>query len=298
MLASVSSGLSPSALVCIKDSLEQTGHDLLKAFICNAVNKKENQIHMFCYENSVKKWKSNLKNYNTDNVHLHDCFTDHRGWLQSETNEELQENKKDYCILSIIQQLESIKTNKNVIIIDSLTPLIINIGFTKCYRELHYLSRHKNVLQCICLVHEDALPDSHTVLPYLDHLATSNIRIGIPTRGSNGNPVASITHKKLGGKIINEIEFYTIDSNCRVTSQKLEPVNDKIVEKSVEVTDNTLPQNLTTFKLSLGNQEKQARSELVLPYVRINKEKGGKVFYQPDAADDWDEEDPDDDLDI
>lgn len=25
---------------------------------------------------------------------------------------------------------------------------------------------------------------------------------------------------------------------------------------------------------------------------------GGKVFYQPDAVDDWDDEDPDDDLDI
>jgi hypothetical protein len=33
-------------------------------------------------------------------------------------------------------------------------------------------------------------------------------------------------------------------------------------------------------------------------FIRVNSEKGGKVFYQPDAADDWDEEDPDDDLDI
>ena len=46
--------------------------------------------------------------------------------------------------LSIIQQLQITNTNKNIIIIDSLTPLIMNIGFTKCYRELHYLSRSKN----------------------------------------------------------------------------------------------------------------------------------------------------------
>jgi len=32
--------------------------------------------------------------------------------------------------------------------------------------------------------------------------------------------------------------------------------------------------------------------------VRVKSEKGGRVFYQPDAADDLDEEDPDDDLDI
>jgi hypothetical protein len=33
-------------------------------------------------------------------------------------------------------------------------------------------------------------------------------------------------------------------------------------------------------------------------FVRENSDKGGRVFYQPDAADDLDEEDPDDDLDI
>jgi hypothetical protein len=32
--------------------------------------------------------------------------------------------------------------------------------------------------------------------------------------------------------------------------------------------DSELPQDLTTFKLSLGEQEKQARSQLVLPYLR------------------------------
>jgi len=34
------------------------------------------------------------------------------------------------------------------------------------------------------------------------------------------------------------------------------------------VDESGLPLNLTTFRLSLGQQEKQARSQLVLPYVR------------------------------
>lgn len=301
MLASISSGLSPSALICIKDSLQQSGHDLLKAFIQNAIYNKENQIHIFCYENSIARLKNGVKNCNEDNVHFHDCFTDHRGWLQrtSKENEKSEASTKD--TLSIIHQLQNTNTDKNVIIIDSLTPLIMNIGFTKCYRDLHYLSKRKNdfkVLKCICLVHEDVVPDSHVNLPYLDHLATSTIRIEPPTHGSNGNPVAYITHKKLGGKIVNEVELYSIDLDSKVSSQKLLPDTGRILEKSMEVTDNILPQDLTTFKLSLGNQEKRARSELVLPYIRTNKEKGGKVFYQPDAADDWDEEDPDDDLDV
>ena len=32
--------------------------------------------------------------------------------------------------------------------------------------------------------------------------------------------------------------------------------------------DNDLPHDLTTFKLSLGQQEREARSQLVLPYLR------------------------------
>ena len=43
---------------------------------------------------------------------------------------------------------------------------------------------------------------------------------------------------------------------------------------------------------------------MVLPYVKIHEkselsaESGGKIFYDPDDADDFDDEDPDDDLDI
>lgn len=63
-----------------------------------------------------------------------------------------------------------------------------------------------------------------------------------------------------------------------------------------------------TFNLRLSDREREARSHLVLPYTYTAKEKaaqlsgrgetGGQIFYEPDAADDIDEEDPDDDLDI
>lgn len=40
------------------------------------------------------------------------------------------------------------------------------------------------------------------------------------------------------------------------------------VVTGVNKDDTELPQNLTTFKLSLGQGEKEARSQLVLPYLR------------------------------
>ena len=58
----------------------------------------------------------------------------------------------------------------------------------------------------------------------------------------------------------------------------------------------------------MTDDERQARSNLQLPYmyhekktnseVTVHPSGEGKVFYQPDEADDFDDEDPDDDLDI
>ena len=61
-----------------------------------------------------------------------------------------------------------------------------------------------------------------------------------------------------------------------------------------------------TFKLSLTEEQKQARAQLQLPYLlddRIKKTqldlgKKSQIFYQADEVDDLDEEDPDDDLNI
>ncbi len=57
-----------------------------------------------------------------------------------------------------------------------------------------------------------------------------------------------------------------------------------------------------TFDLTLTTREKQDKADVVLPYTRPTGSKvtqgRGAVFYQPDDADDFDESDPDDDLDI
>lgn len=61
-----------------------------------------------------------------------------------------------------------------------------------------------------------------------------------------------------------------------------------------------------TFDLHLSHQEKVARARVVLPYTSAQQEAGlvtphtgsGQIFYQPDEADDFDDSDPDDDLDF
>ena len=79
---------------------------------------------------------------------------------------------------------------------------------------------------------------------------------------------------------------------------------------------------LTTFNLGISGEEKNARQKVVLPFWRDEQKKsqpdtvdeeesvrilpkssscghsGGRIDYTPEEEDDWDDEDPDDDLDV
>ena len=65
------------------------------------------------------------------------------------------------------------------------------------------------------------------------------------------------------------------------------------VEK-IHITEEQMP--TSTFNLQLSEKEKDDRSKLELPFWKDKKE--AKIEYIPDDNDDWDDEDPDDDLDI
>ncbi|PZC83565.1 hypothetical protein B5X24_HaOG207548 [Helicoverpa armigera] len=65
-----------------------------------------------------------------------------------------------------------------------------------------------------------------------------------------------------------------------------------------EEPEKPLPTNLTTFKIEVDQNEKIQKYNLKLPYMSKIHEGESKVYYEPDAVDDWDEEDPDEDLDI
>lgn len=55
-----------------------------------------------------------------------------------------------------------------------------------------------------------------------------------------------------------------------------------------------------SFDLRLSTHEKIVRSQVVLPYTSAQQGEGqaasGQIFYQPDEMDDFDDSDPDDDL--
>lgn len=59
------------------------------------------------------------------------------------------------------------------------------------------------------------------------------------------------------------------------------------------------PESLATFKINVEEEELVARNAMTLPYEKpndIKKSDGPKIVYHPDSDDDFDEEDPDEDL--
>ncbi|XP_063225576.1 elongator complex protein 5 isoform X2 [Bacillus rossius redtenbacheri] len=286
MLSDIINRKLPSRCVLIQDSIEQSGQPLLEAFIQRAVDEDRN-ICIFCFETPVTEIQKSIKGVDRERIQFYDCFYDHRNWLhccgkRSGNTEILEMDSK--CL----QRATLPESDSQIVFIDSLSPLLCGTDLCSCYAQLHALC---NSGQVVCLVHEDVLLDARTTLAGLRHLATTCVRVLPPSPASRGGPVAEVRHLKPGGGVLRQ----------EVTSEKIQSGSGSSV--GTRLPDSSqLPPDLTTFKIDLKQGEKQARSKLVLPYIRPSAEStdvgGGKVFYQPDAADDWDEEDPDDDLDI
>jgi len=148
----------------------------------------------------------------------------------------------------------------------------------------------------IAVVHLDCI-DGQT-LKQFQRLATTTLSI---QRDPSGKKLCSTTHRKLGGKTVRSKELYWFQSGVL----KVEPY----VEKSETQSAEEITDKLTTFNLGTKKSEERAREELVLPFftdqqkssegeVKISSAESNKIYYEPDSGDDWDDEDPDEDLDI
>ncbi|GBC03930.1 hypothetical protein RclHR1_00540040 [Rhizophagus clarus] len=119
--------------------------------------------------------------------------------------------------------------------------------------------------------------------------------------------ICIIEHRKKSGKVLYETNSYHIDeSSGNMIIQLVKDIRDDL--NSENNTPDPTTANLL-FNLSLTESQKKAKNELVLPYVKIqdqyeekNRENtitsGGNIFYEPDKNDDFDDEDPDEDLSI
>lgn len=153
------------------------------------------------------------------------------------------------------------------------------------------LKQNANVRQLFLWINPSCVlsaTDSHVIVPYLEHMSGAVITLRDATN-------LQVLTKKAGGAVGQKYYTYTVSSSRFETIETQKPVLKRPVDESVN------PESLTTFKINFEDEELEARTALKLPYERTTDAPAmdeSRIIYTPDADDDFDEEDPDDDLNI
>ncbi|BFZ00509.1 hypothetical protein BsWGS_03548 [Bradybaena similaris] len=178
------------------------------------------------------------------------------------------------------------------VVIDSLTlHLILKSAPVTC-SFLHNLAAGSQVTQVVALLHRDVHDENTCRL--LEHTAPTVVEL---TSTAGAKYMCCVRHCRPTGKVFTSREYFCIDDSFHISNFGSTASHDSLSQH--------IPQDdLTTklpFNLSLTDAEKDARSKVKLPYLKDggdSEPSSGRIFYQPDEVDDFDEEDPDDDLNI
>ena len=202
--------------------------------------------------------------------------------------------------------LKEVDPIKQIIVIDSLTDLLIfqnPATIASLIRKLKQKASNKAKL--FLVLHRDCLDENTSEA--IQQLATTIIDTEKLDEAETFPKLCKISHRKLGGKMVisKEVVKMDVSGNIKVEAFKEDKSKSKYIDEddSDEVID-----KLTTFNIGTSkNKEKEAKEKLVLPFykeeqregeVKIQGEDPGKIYYEPDSGDDWDDDDPDDDLDF
>ncbi|KAG2176109.1 hypothetical protein INT43_005342 [Umbelopsis isabellina] len=133
------------------------------------------------------------------------------------------------------------------------------------------------------------------------------------TMSNNTTALAKIMWKRKSGKILHETNAIRFDGQRVVVSSAIQ--DEEEPEDELEAPVAADPTANLSFNLTLTDEQRRAKEKLVLPYMKaqnrgvvevdsgdrsgnVEPPSTGSIYYEPDAADDFDDEDPDEDLDI
>uniref|UniRef100_L7M7L7 Elongator complex protein 5 n=1 Tax=Rhipicephalus pulchellus TaxID=72859 RepID=L7M7L7_RHIPC len=274
MLQSLLSQRGTSGLVLINDTLEQRGRLITDSFTNTWANRGHN-VHILSYDREESVIRKCFPPSTIDRIAIHDAFC-----------------TPEKCSPSTWMECFDKVTEPFTIVIDSLSTALVYHPFDDIYMGLLCLLRKIKSLQMIvALLHTD-VHEEHEV-DKLCHLATTTLtpymRDGASTLG------CKTVHRKPGGRVAREDEEFFLKPDLSMTDIK------KVAQKqdAKPVTQQPDPTANLTFNLRLSEEEKAAKDNLVLPYVKTaSSSKGkGEITYVMEREDDFDEEDdPDDDL--
>ncbi|KAI0304868.1 hypothetical protein BC826DRAFT_965189 [Russula brevipes] len=126
-----------------------------------------------------------------------------------------------------------------------------------------------------------------------------------PSGGGGGEIVLEVLTRapegRRGRNVERELEGWTAGGPCPLSDlDGLKPIlEDDGKRRWAEVTSDVTSE--VSFNLNLTPEQRKSRAKVPLPYAHkgdSEKESSGAILYDPDSADDIDDDDPDEDLDI
>lgn len=208
-----------------------------------------------------------------------------RHWLKEQGQE---------CIRNIPENVEcNLKSSKvsdnytklhsktNVILLP-LSTLLVNFNAGAVFQIINKLKKNPNAKQIFLWATVKNVSE-HFVIPFLEYMADMIVTFVDSSH-------LSILSRKTGGLISNKDYDYQL-ANGDLSVKEVKRIAQKLPEPTIK------PESLGTFKIDLDEEELVARNALKLPYERTSDEpKESEIVYTPDADDDFDDEDPDEDL--
>ncbi|KAK7085135.1 hypothetical protein SK128_000449 [Halocaridina rubra] len=215
-------------------------------------------------------------------IKFYDGFSDPCGW-----------DSKDSCVhlnKSINEIFSSCDTGqaKRIFVIDKVDDIVNHQDTHNLIHDLHRFSADDTVEQVVVYCGRDCVPESFIIS--LNHLSSAVIHLykGNPTR-------CKVILKKPSGKIVKTYEEFTLSPELKV--QETRAVQLEKEPRGESTDEDAVLAAQTTFNLTLTEEQRKSKNKLLLPHTRVQSS-GGQILYTPDDEDDWDEEDPDDDLNI
>uniref|UniRef100_UPI00358F3C5F elongator complex protein 5 n=1 Tax=Myxine glutinosa TaxID=7769 RepID=UPI00358F3C5F len=310
MVSELCKGVLPQFTVIV-DSVENPGRLLFNSLVKTTAMRGD-LVQIFHFEQSKDELTAGFEDILVSQMLFHDCFSDPLGWNYTEgiLNKPLE---RETFREMVQKSAGSIGSRPITVAFDSLSPLLWANGWPRLCHALHSLvSQHSkhgtSSFRLLCLLHCDVHPSGETAA--ICHMANTTLTVLTPP------PKQALSS---AGSEMLQIEASACRQSGRGAVEKATVILDADLTASVVLTTTFVKEKLTEdvnskndptadlpFNLHLSDDERCARDGLVLPFhisakrkqAILSKADDGQIFYLPDREDDFDEEDPDDDLDI
>ncbi|XP_050969876.1 elongator complex protein 5 [Labeo rohita] len=296
MLLDVLQGTEAGGFILIQDTVSCSGRGILKCFI-NAALKRGEDVHVLGFESPETQVCAGLDSSCVQKLHFHEGFPDPLGWKC--TSSFTVDQFTSQHITQLIKDTQYAKAS--VLVVDSLSLVLRHHDPVVICQRLQELRKGGVIKTVIGLLHSDL--HQQGVVGIVGHLASTVISVAPANNERHG--VAKTTRRTKSGKVMQEEEYFSVseDATLSVQAKLRQPGH---VQKEQDVSEADPTSNLT-FNLRLSEEERKAKEKVALPFVFSQEKKSallrptpgtGRIMYEPDANDDFDEEDPDDDLDV